>query len=305
MADHRIVSLLPSSTEIACALGLGDRLVGRSHECDHPSDVTHLPVCTRARAGKGSSRAIDDDVRALVRDGLSVYEVDAELLRRLEPTLVLTQDQCEVCAVSPRDLVEALGDWVGERPELVSLRPSTLGDVWSDVVRVARAAGIEERGRAVASELADRVTEVGEQTGALAGRPRVACIEWLDPVMGAGHWVPELVRLAGGTPLFGESGQASPTLDWEAIVAADPDVIVVAPCGFDIARTRGEESTLTGRPGFAELSAVRNGRVAIVDGNAYFNRPGPRLVETLEILAEIVHPERFDFGRAGDGWQAL
>jgi iron complex transport system substrate-binding protein len=305
MPAHRIVSLLPSSTEIACALGLGPQLVGRSHECDHPEGLAPLPVCTRARLAPGSSRQIDDSVRDLVSRGLSVYEVDASLLRSLRPSIILTQDQCEVCAVSPRDLVGALADWIGEPPELVSLRPATLGDVWADIGRVARAAGVEERGTALARELADRVSAIGERTGGRAPRPSVACIEWLDPIMGAGHWMPELVSLAGGRPLFGDVGERSPTLDWAALRAADPDVIVIAPCGFDVARTRQELAAFTGLPGFDALRAVRAGRVAVADGNAYFNRPGPRLVESLEILAEILHPDSFAFGHEGSGWELL
>lgn len=302
---HRIVSLLPSSTEIACALGLGPRLVGRSHECDHPAEVARLPVCTRARVGSGTSREIDGAVRSLVTRGLSVYEVDAPLLRELRPSILLTQDQCEVCAVSPRDLVDALADWTGRPPELLSLRPATLGDVFDDVERVARAAGVAERGRALVGALAERVTAIGERTGGLSGRPEVACIEWLDPVMGAGHWMPELVSLAGGRPLFGKTGERSPTLAFEALRDADPDVLVLAPCGFDLARTRAELPSLASQPGFGNLRAVREGRVFVADGNAYFNRPGPRLVESTEILAEMLHPERFDFGHRGRGWEPL
>lgn len=305
MSEQRIVSLLPSATEIACALGLRDALVGRSHECDFPPGVEALPVCTRSRVADGPSRAIDDRVRDLVARGLSVYDVDAELLRRLQPTAILTQDQCEVCAASPKDLEAALGDWIGARPEVVSLHPAALGDVWDDIARAGRVLGKDARARELAAALAGRVSEIGEQTGALPERPRVACIEWIDPLMAAGNWIPELVTLAGGVPLFGAAGQQSPWLAWDELRAADPDAIVLLPCGFDLARTREELSPFVDGPGFHGLQAVRRGRVYLADGNAFFNRPGPRLVESLEILAEILHPGRFDFGHAGLGWERL
>ncbi len=305
MAEQRIVSLLPSTTEIACALGARDALVGRSHECDYPPGVEALPACTRPKFDDGTSREIDDRVKDLVRRGLSVYDVDAERLRKLAPTLILTQEQCEVCAASPKDIEAALGDWIGVQPAVVSLEPATLGDVWGDVARVGEALGLSERARALAADLAGRVSEVGESTGDIPDRPSVACIEWLDPPMAAGNWMPELVRLAGGRDLFGEDGAHSKWLEWEEIRAADPEILVLLPCGFDIARTRVELPALLSRPGWNQLQAVRRGRVHLTDGNAYFNRPGPRLVESLEILAEIFHPERFAFGHEGRGWERL
>ena len=305
MGEPRIVSLLPSTTEIACALGFRDALVGRSHECDNPPGVETLPACTSAKFGDGTSREIDDRVKDLVRRGLSVYDVDAERLRELAPTLILTQDQCEVCAASLQDLEVALGDWIGEQPAIVSLKPTTLEDVWGDITHVGDALGVAEGARALAAELAGRVSEVGERTGDLESRPSAACIEWLDPPMAAGNWMPELVALAGGRNLFGQAGVHSPWLEWQELRAADPEVVVLLPCGFDIARTRKELPALLCRPGWNELRAVRHGRVHLTDGNAYFNRPGPRLVESLEILAEIFHPECFEFGHEGDAWQRL
>jgi iron complex transport system substrate-binding protein len=303
---ERIVSLLPSTTEIACALGLGPRLVGRSHECDFPPFVRELPPCTEAKVDAAApGAAIDRRVKELVRDGLSLYRVDAERLRELAPDVILTQEQCEVCATTPRDLEDALAEWLGARPRVVSLRPASLGDVFRDVQRVADALGVAERGRELVQALTDRVSALGEKTGDLAPRPRVACLEWIDPLMGAGHWMPELVRLAGGSVLHAESGTPSAWIRFEELRDTDPDVIVVVPCGFDLARTRREVGGLAASPAFAELRAAREGRVALADGNAYFNRPGPRLVESLEILAEILHPDRFDFGHAGSGWEWL
>jgi iron complex transport system substrate-binding protein len=301
---ERIASLLPSTTEIVCALGQGAALVGRSHECDFPPEVAALPALTEPKlAARAGSRAIDDRVKQLVRDGLSVYRVDAEKLRALAPSVVLTQDQCDVCAASSTDLEAALSAWTGARPRIVSLAPQTLGDVWGDLVSVATALGIPERGEALAQALAYRITHVSERTLRIRPQPRVAAIEWIEPLMAAGNWMPELVALAGGTNVFGEIGRHSPWLEWQALRAADPDVIVVLPCGFDLARTRSEMAPLAAQPGFGELRAVRSGRIYLTDGNQYFNRPGPRLVESLEILAEILHPEEFEAKHLGTGWE--
>jgi iron complex transport system substrate-binding protein len=310
MADrHRIVSLLPSTTEIACALGLQDELVGRSHECDYPPGVASLPALTSARFRDGTSREIDDRVRELVERGLSVYDVNATLLRELEPSLVLTQDQCQVCAASLGDVEAALRDWTGSAPALVSLEPSTLGDVFEDISRVGDAAGVPERAASLRAELTLRVTQIGEQSGEQSGdlrpRPRVACVEWIDPLMAAGNWMPELVTLAGGDSLFGATGSHSPYMEWKNLRAADPDVVVIIPCGFDIERSRAEAEALSRLAGWKDLRAVADGRVYVCDGNAYFNRSGPRLVESLEILAELLHPGRFQFGHEGPGWQRL
>ncbi len=302
----RIASLLPSTTEIACALGFREGLVGRSHECDFPAGVEELPVLTEPKLdARGTSREIDDRVKALVRDGLSVYRVDAERLRELAPDVILTQDQCEVCAASLADVEEALAAWVGGRPRVVSLNPRSLGDVWGDVVRVAEALGDSDRGFALAQEMANAVTEVAERTQRIRERPRVACIEWIDPPMAAGNWMPELVTLAGGRDLFGEGGAHSPWLAWKDVVAADPDVLVLMPCGFDVTRTRAELPPLLAQPGWDGLSAVKSGRVYLTDGNQYMNRPGPRLVESLAILAEVLHPEEFRGAHEGAGWERL
>ena len=301
---ERIASLLPSTTEIVCALGLREQLVGRSHECDFPPEVEALPALTASKLDpRAESLAIDDRVKQLVREGLSIYRVDADELRALAPSVVLTQEQCDVCAASPKDVEAALADWVGGRPRLVSLAPATLADVWGDLVTVAAALGVPERGKALAERLASRLTDVSERTLRIRRRPRVAAIEWIDPLMAAGNWMPELIALAGGTNLFGETGRHSPWLAWDALRAADPDVIVVLPCGFDLARTRREMAPLAAKPGWRELRAVRDGRVFLTDGNQYFNRPGPRLVESLEILAEILHPDGFPANHLGTGWE--
>lgn len=303
---ERIVSLLPSTTEIACALGFEDALVGRSHECDFPAGVDALPVCTAPKIDVDvPSRVIDDQVKRAVRDALSVYDVDAERLRELAPDVIVTQDQCEVCAVSLDDVEAALAEWTGVTPRVVSLSPQTLADVWGDLQRVADALDVPERGRALRAELTERVSAIGETSAGLGTRPLVAGIEWIDPLMSAGNWVPELVALAGGRDVLGKAGEHSPWIEFDALVRANADVITVLPCGFDLPRTRAELPPLLAQPGWGDLPAVRAGCVYLLEGNQYFNRPGPRLMESLEILAEILHPETFRFGHEGTGWERL
>jgi iron complex transport system substrate-binding protein len=300
----RIVSLIASATEIVCALGFEGDLVGRSHECDFPASVERLPVCTEPKFNVvGSSYEIDQRVKAVLQEGLSVYRVHADLLRQLRPDVIVTQSHCEVCAVSQRDVEQAVCDWLGARPTVVSLAPNALADVWHSFRQVADALGAPERGEAVVRGLRAGMRAVTERTAALAGRPTVAYVEWIDPLMAGGNWMPELVQMAGGVNLFGEAGKHSPWMTWEDLRRRDPDVLFVAPCGLDLVHTRQEMPALTGRFDWAELRAVRAGRVYLADGNQYFNRPGPRLVESLEILAEVLHPEAFHFGHEGIGWE--
>jgi len=303
-AAPRIVSLIASSTEIVCALGFGDRLVGRSHECDFPESVKRLPAVTEPKFPvEGSSYEIDQRVKAILQEGLSVYRVHADELRALHPDVVITQAQCEVCAVSLRDVEQAVCEWVDSRPRIVSLEPNALGDIFTDIRRVASALDATERGDALVARLERRIAEVSERAKEAGGLPTVAAIEWIDPLMACGNWMPELVALAAGVNLFGEAGRHSPSMTWEELAASDPDIIVVLPCGFDIARTRVEMPLLANEPAWRELRAVRGGRVAVADGNQYFNRPGPRVVESLEILAEILHPGVVDYGWKGRGWE--
>jgi len=306
MAAPRIVSLLPSSTEIVHALGLARHLVGRSHECDFPPEVAVLPVCTAPHFDPhGTSAQIDTRVKSLVRDGLSVYRVEAERLRELEPDLVLTQSQCEVCAVSEEDVAAALADWLGARPRVLSLAPRRLADVLGDVIRVAEAADAPAAGRRLVAALETRIEGLATRALRLRARPRVACLEWMDPPMGSGHWMPELVTLAGGEPVLGKPGEPAAWTGFEELRALDPERIVLMPCGFALERAAAELAALERLPGFGELGAVRTGSVFAADGNSFFNRPGPRLVESLEILAEILHPEEFSFGHAGRAWRPL
>lgn len=299
----RIVSLIASSTEIICALGCREWLVGRSHECDYPPEIRDLPCCTEVKMPTdGTSYAIDQQVKAIVQEGLSVYRVRAEVLQALRPTVIVTQTQCEVCAVSERDVAAATCQLLDSRPEVVCLHTDALADLWVDIRKVAVALGVPERAETLIGTLQARIQAISEIAQRQPTRPRMAFIEWIDPLMAGGNWMPELITLAGGENLFGVAGKHSPWMTWEQLVAADPELIVVSPCGFDIARTRQEMHLLTDRPGWQQLSAVQAGRVILADGNQYFNRPGPRLVDSLEILAELIHPQVFHFGHEGKGW---
>ncbi len=300
----RVVSLIASATETVCALGLESALVGRSHECDWPPSVRRLPAVSRpAFPTGGGSRAVDLALKERLRRALSIYEVDGPLLKRLRPDLVITQTQCEVCAVGPADVERAVCELTERPARILSLEPAGLDDVWTDIGRVAMALGAPRAGRELVDRLAGRVAGIRDRAAALGDRPGVAVVEWIDPLMAAGNWMPELVALAGGRNLFGAARRHSPWMTWEALVGADPDVILVSPCGFDLPRTRAEMPTLAARPEWAGLRAVRSDRVYLADGNAFFHRPGPRLVESLEILAEVLHPEAFAFGHEGPGWE--
>ena len=288
---QRIVSLLPSSTEMVCALGMGGRLVGVSHECDYPAEVVGLPTLTEPKLDpSGTSRAIDDRVRQLVQDGLSVYRLKTDLLRDLKPDLIVTQDQCEVCAVSVSEVERAVQSLLASDVALVSLSPQRLGDIWYDMQSLARALGQDDQAEDLLRTLKKRVWKVEQRTRHLE-RPRVACVEWLDPLMASANWVPEMVEIAGGTYDLAAAGDHSPTLSWDRLLEAQPEVIVIMPCGFPIAQSQAELPTLTAHPDWQKLPAVQAGRVYVVDGNAYFNRPGPRIVESIELLAEMLHPQ--------------
>jgi iron complex transport system substrate-binding protein len=303
MSELRVVSLIASATEIVAALGFEENLVGRSHECDYPASVLALPACSEPKIDvQGSSREIDERVKDVLRQAVSVYRVHTQTLDRLRPTHIITQTQCEVCAVSLKDVEQAVCELVSSRPQIVSLEPMCLADVWHDIYRVADALGRPDRGLTLSACLQERLTSLARRTLDLRARPTIACIEWIDPLMCAGNWVPELVEIAGGRDVLGKAGQHSPYMTWDDLLAADPDVIAVMPCGFDIERASREMPLLVEDARWQRLRAVQNGRVYITDGNQYFNRPGPRVVESAEILSELLHPGRFDFGHEGRGW---
>lgn len=301
MSELRLISLIPSATEIVHCLGLSDRLVGRSHECDFPEMVRSLPPCTQPQFDPhGSSPEIHDRVTELLQSALSVYRVETELLQQLQPTHILTQAQCEVCAASLADVEAAVAQLSQTQPQVISLQPSTLGEVWQDIRQVGDRLGVSAE--SAIADLQQRIDRVRQQ---VAGQPqpKVVCVEWSQPLMTAGNWVPELVELAGGVSCLSEVGQHSPWIEWEALQAIDPDVLILMPCGYDLAKTREDVQHLQQYPGWSQLKAVRSGRVYFCDGNQYFNRPGPRLVDSLEILAEILHPDCCDFGYRGTGFE--
>ncbi len=297
---QRVISLIASATEILHALGCGHWQVARSHECDYPPSVLDLPQLTRAKfkVHGATSAEIDRSVKGLLEQGLAVYEVDADQLRGLQPDIILTQDQCEVCAVSLADVERALCDWTGGSAEILSLRPHTLSDVYADIRKVAATLGIAETGEALVAGMANVIADV---TRATAGRPRpkLAFVEWIEPPMSGGHWMPELITAAGGISPFGVTGENSPWITWDEVAAADPDVILVAPCGYEISTSLAELRTLSGHPVWSHLRAVRAGQVFVADGNAFFNRPGPRLAESAQILGEILHPDVCGFSHRG------
>jgi len=300
---NRIVSLIASATEIVCALGFENQLVGRSHECDYPPSVKSLPQLTSPKFKvEGSSLEIDQRVKSIVQEALSVYRVDPALLEELKPTHIITQSQCEVCAVSLKDVEAAVCQVTSSKPQIVSLEPNSLGDVWADILRVGAALDAEDRAEQLVDELQGRMDDIVQRTHWVDSNPTVAYIEWIDPLMAGGNWMPELIGMAGGLNLFGEAGKHSPWMTWDELVTKDPDIIFVSPCGFDINRTMEEMNLLSNKPEWSSLKSVKKERVFVADGNQYFNRPGPRLVESLEILSEVIHPYLFHFGHEGSGW---
>jgi iron complex transport system substrate-binding protein len=287
----RIVSLLPSATEIVCELGLADGLVGVTHECDFPPRVARIPKVTRTLIPHdATSGEIDALVRERLKTQRALYTLDLPTLERLAPDLIVTQALCDVCAVAEAEVTAAACTLPG-RPQVVNLEPMSLDGVLDTLYVVARAAGVPERAAAAVGDLRRRIDAVAARSSRVTDRPRVVLLEWLDPPFCSGHWSPELVRLAGGEEVIGRPGQPSRTLGWGEVVAARPDALVVACCGFSLERALTDLPTLLARPGWADLPAVRARRVYFTDGNAYFSRPGPRLVDSLEILAHALHPD--------------
>lgn len=300
----RIVSLIASATEMVHALGLGELQVGRSHECDYPPGVAALPVCTQPKFDvQGDSRQIDARVKETLQSAYSVYDVFEDALARLQPTHIVTQTQCEVCAVSLKDVERALSERFPSRPRVVALEPNSLDDIFRDVRRLAQACGVEARGEALVEQMQREMSRIAERAQASGRHPRVAAIEWPEPLMAAGNWVPELIEMLGAENLFGVAGGHSPWMNWEDLRAADPDAVICMPCGYDLERTRAEMHWLEDRPGWGELRAVRERRVFLADGNQYLNRPGPRVVDSLRILAEILFPESFEPSLEGAAWR--
>ena len=290
----RICSLLPSATEIVYALGLGDQLYGVSHECDYPPEAAAKPTLIRSAFDQSSlsSLEIDHAVMERLRSGEGVYTIDQDLLRQAEPDLILTQELCDVCAV-PYSEVKRAVDQLVSQPRLLPLSPSLLGDVLQDISRVGEATGREEQAGFLVRRLRERIDRVTARTATAAERPATFCLEWADPLYVAGHWIPEMVEMAGGIDGLGEKGKPSVPIEWERVVIYAPEVVILMPCGFDVERAVREMPLLTRLPGWLDLPAVQRGQVYAVNATAYFSRSGPRLVDGLELLAKILHPELF------------
>ena len=301
--DKRIVSLLPSCTEIICRLGYSKQLVGISHECDYPYSISGLPVLTRARLStEGTSIEINKSVTDLLQRGLSVYDVDSSLLKSLSPDIIVTQAQCEACAVSLDQVQGIVSNWTLNQTEIISLEPNTLNEVWLGFDIIAKTMGTPEYSTILKSEINERVKFLKDKMKGTDQKPTVLCIEWIEPIMVAANWVPELVGLAGGKNVMSVSGTDSNFCSWDEIKKTNPEIIIMMPCGFGIKRTLEDIHYLQNRKGWQELKAVKENKVFAVDGNQYFNRPGPRLVDSAEILAEIIHSEYFERKFTEDAW---
>lgn len=300
----RIVSLLPSLTEIAVALGFEKNLVGRSHECDFPETAQMLPVCSEPKfkiSEETKSTDINQSVNELLREGLSVYRVDEEKLRSLKPDVILTQDHCEVCAVSFSEVDHAVKTWLGDDTTVISVSPADLDGVRDSFRTVARELGVPQKGDELVADMNYRFENIRQRVQNTK-IPSVAAIEWMDPLMTAGNWMPELIDIASGRNLLSDVGEHSPAVDWQSILKSDPEVLLIIPCGYTVEQTMKEIDSLTTKAGWNSLTAVQNNSVYILDGHNYFNRPGPRLADSAEILAEILHPDEFGFGFENTGW---
>ena len=302
---QRVLSLLSSTTEIIYALGCGDRLVGRSHECDYPEEVSELPICTIPKFNvDGTSREVDDEVKSLVQSALSIYYINEKLLKELKPDIIFTQSQCEVCAVSVSDVENALKNITGLSSRVISVEPNSIEDIFNDILTIAEILNVRKKGKELV-ELIKAKIDSTEKIVYQKSSPSVAAIEWIDPLMAAGNWVPQLIRVAGGKNLFGEAGKHSPWMKYNDLVEQDPEIIIVMPCGYDIKKSLIEIKTLESKKGWGSLKAVRNRNVYITDGNQFFNRPGPRIIESIEILLEIIHSDFSESKHIDSGWIKL
>lgn len=289
----RILSLLPSATEIVYALGLGDDLVGVSHECDYPDEARTKPIVSASTPPSAlRSEQIHSAFSEHGHASHSLYRIDEQLLKRIDPDVILTQELCTVCAIPVAQVREAARILAGDR-RVLSLEPTNLQQILENVSAVAEVTGRQAEAAALVSQLESRIARISSATSSLRERPRVFCMEWMEPVMAGGHWIPEMIRLAGGTDSLGNAGQPSTAIEWERVVEFAPQILVIMPCGYKISRSVGEIDRLASKHGFYDLPAVQSGQVYVVDSPAFFSRPGPRIVNGLEILAQIIHPQLF------------
>jgi len=298
----RVLSLLSSTTEVVYALGCEDQLVGRSHECDYPPEVMTLPVCTKPKFNvDGSSIEVDGQVKSILQNALSVYYINEDLLKELKPDIILTQSQCEVCAVSEKDVKGVVKNITGINPDIISVEPNSVKDIFKDIKIIAEALNVVDKGADLIEFMKYRIRTLKKSYDDKS-ELTVAAIEWIDPLMAAGNWVPELIEMAGGINLFGEAGKHSPWMEYKDLIEKNPDTIIVMPCGYNIQKSIIEIDSLIKQKGWKEINAVQNDKVYITDGNQFFNRPGPRIIESLEILIEIFHNDKTDFKHIDSGW---
>jgi len=301
----KIVTLIPSATEIVAFLGQKNSIVGRSHECDYPSDLNNVTKLTSPKINvDGTSNEINKQINSILENSLSVYKVNVEKLKELDPDYIITQAHCEVCAVSFSEVEKIVDKYLNRKTKIISLEPNTLNDVFNDIKRVAKELKIEnDSGNKVIENLEVRLKKIKNLSAIQKQKPSVACIEWIDPLMIAGNWIPEMVEIGGGSNILGKSGNNSHWIKFKDIADQNPEIIIFMPCGFNIEKTKKElDDYIKKNNNIRLLKAYKNRKLFVVDGNQFFNRPGPRLIESLEIFAEIMHPNIFNFKHKGTGW---
>ncbi len=301
----KIVTLIPSATEIVAFLGQKDSIIGRSHECDYPHELSNVTKLTSPKINvDGTSKEIDNQINTILENSLSVYKVNVTKLKELNPDYIITQAHCEVCAVSLSEVEEIVSSNLNKNTKIISLQPNTLKDVFNDIKRVARELNIENKtNNNMIENLSKRLESIKKLSFKSKTKPKVACIEWIDPLMIAGNWIPEMVEIAGGDNVVGKTGKDSCWIKFNEIKKEDPEVIIFLPCGFNIEKTKNElKNFLKENNDWKSLKAFKNKKIFVADGNQFFNRPGPRLIESLEIFAEIIHPNLFNFNHKGIGW---
>ena len=306
MTSARIVSFLPSATEMACALGLGDQLVGITHECDYPPEVEGKPIVVRnvLPIETMSQPEIDAAVAQRMREGLSLYQVDERLLKELAPDIIMTQDLCQVCAPSGNEVTQAL-NLLPKKPQILWLTPKSLEEIFDNLSELGQATDRMKEAEELIAAGRARLERIAAITRNLSNRPRVFCLEWLDPVYCSGHWMPEMVEIAGGVDALARKGTDSVRIPWNDVLEWAPEVLIITPCGFDLDKVIEQIPQLFGNPGWAELPAVRANRVYAVDANSYFARPGPRVVDGTELLAHLIHPELFQWEGSPEAFRRI
>ena len=300
---EKIVTLIPSATEIVAFLGQKNLIVGRSHECDYPKDLNKIKKLTSPKINiDGTSGEIHNQITRIIQNSLSVYKVDVGELKKLNPDVVITQAHCEVCAVSFSEVEKIVASYMNKKTKIISLQPNTLDDVFNDINRVAQGLNIDEiTTKNLIKPLEERVKNI-QIKSLMQKKKKIACIEWIDPLMAAGNWIPEMVKISGGEDVFGKSGKDSHWIKFDEIQGYNPEIIIFLPCGYNIKKTKNEVDSLLKNEKWQNLKAFKNKQIFIVDGNQFFNRPGPRLVESLEIFAEIIHPNIYEYNHKNLNW---